>query len=159
MQGNAGIVQLLNECLRLELTAVHQYMLHAGVLGNWGYERLHEKVSHEVGDELGHATRLADRILFLDGAPDLQSLGTVHAGRTVEEMFRQDLDVERTARDAYNRGMEQCRAAGDNGSADLLEHLLNDTEEHYHWLESQLLLISQMGAQNYLAEQLKKKSA
>jgi bacterioferritin len=158
MQGDPGVIQLLNELLQLELTAVHQYLLHAETMGNWGYERLHDKIGEEVGDELGHARQLTARILFLEGAPNLQNLGTVHPGRSVEEMFRLDLDVERTANEALNRAMERCRAAGDNGTAELLEDMLEDTEEHRHWLESQLALIGQVGLQNYLSEQLKKSS-
>lgn len=158
MQGNPAVIQLLNELLHLELTAVHQYLLHAEVLGNWGYERLHHKVADEVNDELGHARRLTRRILFLEGTPNAQDVGTVHAGGSVEEMLRLDLDVERTANDALNRSIEQCRSAGDNGTVELLEELLEDTEEHRDWLETQLELIAQIGIQNYLSEQMKKPS-
>jgi bacterioferritin len=158
MQGNPAVVQLLNELLHLELTAVHQYLLHAEVLGNWGYERLHEKIAEEVTDELGHARRLAARILYLDGQPDVQRLGTVHPGKTAEEMFRLDLDVERTANEALNRAIAQCRSVGDNGTVELLDELLEDTEEHRHWLEAQLAMIDQVGVQNYLAQQVKKGS-
>ena len=156
MQGNPAVLQTLNDLLRLELTAVHQYLLHAEAMGNWGYERLHHKVGDEVNDELGHARRLAARILFLDGKPNVQDLGTVHPGASVEEMFRLDLDVERTANEALNRAIEQCRSVGDNGTVELLEQMLEDTEEHRHWIESQLTLIAQIGAAGYLAEQLKK---
>lgn len=158
MQGSANVIQLLNELLRLELTAVHQYLLHARVFDDWGYERLEQKFSDEVKDELGHAGRLMDRVLFLEGEPDAQRIGTVQRGRTVDEILRLDLDVERTAADALNRGIEQCRTAGDNGTAELLEELLEDTEEHLHWLESQLELVRQTGLQNYLSEQMKKSS-
>jgi bacterioferritin len=158
MQGSAQVVQLLNDILQLELTATHQYLLHARMFENWGYERLHEKLSSEVNDELGHAGELMERILFLEGEPDAQRIGTVQRGRTVDEMLRMDLEVERTATGALNRGIDQCRAAGDNGSAELLEDLLEDTEEHLHWLESQLVLIGQTGLQNYLSEQMKKSS-
>lgn len=99
-----------------------------------------------------------DRILFLEGEPDAQRMGTVQRGRTVEEMLRFDLDVERTAANMLNRGIEQCRGAGDNGTAELFEGLLEDTEEHLHWLEWQLELIRQTGLQNYLSEQMKKSS-
>jgi bacterioferritin len=158
MQGNPAVVQLLNDLLKLELTAVHQYLLHAETLGNWGYERLHHQISEEVTDELGHARRLAARILFLDGRPDVQALGTVQGGGNAEELFRQDLEVERTANEALNRAMAECRSAGDNGTVELLEHMLEDTEEHRHWLESQLELIGQIGLQNYLGQQLRKSS-
>ena len=158
MQGNPGVIQLLNELLQLELTAVHQYLLHSRMLEDWGYERLHAKLAEEVTDELGHAGELMERILFFDGAPDAQKIGTVHAGKTVDELFRLDLDIEKTAAEVLNRGIPQCRAAGDEGTAELLEGLLEDTEEHLHWLESQLELISQVGLQNYLSEQMKKGS-
>jgi bacterioferritin len=158
MQGNPAVIKLLNDLLQLELTATHQYLLHAEMLGNWGYERLHHKISEEVNDELGHARRLTERILFLDGAPNVQKLGTVHPGKSAEEMFRLDLDVERTANDALNKAIAQCRSAGDNGTVEILEDLLEDTEEHRHWLESQLELIGQIGLQNYLSEQMKKSS-
>ena len=158
MQGNATIIQLLNDLLRLELTAVHQYLLHARMFENWGYERLHAKLSAEVKDELEHASDLMERILFLEGEPDAQRLDTVQRGRTVDEMLRLDLEVERTAVRGLNDGWERSRAAGDNGTADLLEDLLEDTEEHLHWLESQLTLIDQVGLQNYLSEQIKNRS-
>jgi bacterioferritin len=158
MQGNPAVIKLLNDLLQLELTATHQYLLHAEMLGDWGYERLHHKISDEVNDELGHARRLTERILFLDGAPNVQNIGTVHPGKTAEEMFRLDLDVERTAHEALNQAIAQCRSAGDNGTVEILEDLLEDTEEHRHWLESQLELIGQIGLQNYLSEQMKKPS-
>jgi bacterioferritin len=158
MQGNPGVVKLLNDLLQLELTAVHQYLLHSESMGNWGYERLHHKIADEVNDELGHARRLTARILFLEGTPNVQNIGTVHPGGSVEEMFRLDLDVERTANEALNRAITQCRSAGDNGTVEILEDMLEDTEEHRHWLESQLALIGQIGVQNYLAEQIKKTS-
>jgi bacterioferritin len=155
MQGKPEVTRLLNELLSLELTAVHQYLLHSRMLEDWGYERLHHKVADEVNDELGHAGELMERILFLEGAPDAQTLGTVQRGANVEELFRHDLDVERTAAQALNRGIAECRQAGDEGTSELLEKLLQATEEHLHWLESQLELIGQVGLQNYLAEQLK----
>ena len=158
MKGNAKVHGLLNELLSLELTAVHQYLLHARMLEDWGYERLYAKLSAEVSDELGHAGELMERILFLEGVPDAQKLGTVHAGASVDELFRLDLDVEKTAASTLNRGIAECRTLGDEGTAELLERLLEDTEEHLHWIESQLELIAQVGLQNYLSEQIKASS-
>ena len=158
MQAKPGVIQLLNGLLHLELTAVHQYLLHAEEFGNWGYERLHHKIADEVNDELGHARRLTRRILFLEGAPNVQDIGAVHPGGTADEMLRLDLDVERTANEALNRAIEQCRSVGDNGTVEILEDILEDTEEHRHWLESQLQVIGQVGLQNYLSEQIKKSS-
>lgn len=155
MQGDPKVIQLLNEILTLELTSVHQYLLHSRMLDNWGYERLHKKLADEVTDELGHASEIMERILYLDGVPDAQKIGTVHAGRAVDEFFRLDLDVERAAAEILNRGIPECRAAGDEGTADLLEDLLGGTEEHRHWLESQLELIAQVGLHNYLAQQMR----
>lgn len=158
MKGDPKIIQRLNELLSLELTAVHQYLLHSRMLEDWGYERLHAKVADEVNDELGHAGRLMERILFLEGTPDAQTIGTVQAGASVEEFFKLDLDVERTAAAKLNQVIAECYAAGDHGTAELLDDLLEATEQHMHWLESQLELIAQAGLQNYLSEQFKKGS-
>jgi bacterioferritin len=159
MKGDPRVIAILNDLLTRELTAVHQYLLHARMCDDWGYERLYAKLHDESRDELDHADELAERILFLEGAPDVQRLGNVVPGANVKEQLEADLDLERGAAAEYNRGVELCRSAGDNGSADLLERLLEGTEEHVHWLESQLTLIGQVGLQNYLAEQLKKGEA
>jgi bacterioferritin len=156
MQGNPGVVTLLNELLAVELTAVHQYTLHARMCEDWGYERLFHKIHEESREELGHADRLVERILYLDGAPDVSRVGTITPGASVEEQFRADLGIESGAIAALNRGIAQCRSAGDNGTAELLEEILEDTEEHAHWLESQLFVIGQVGLAQYLAEQIKK---
>ena len=156
MKGDPKIIQLLNDLVAGELTAVHQYMLHARMCENWGYERLFHKIHEESRDELNHADELIERILYLEGAPDVQRLGTVAAGSSVHEQLRLDYDLEKGVVSALNRGIELSMKAGDNGTADLLEELLEDTEGHAHWLESQLTLIAQVGLANYLAEQLKK---
>jgi bacterioferritin len=159
MKGDPQVVDLLNELLAVELTAVHQYMLHARMCENWGYERLFKKLHDESRDELNHADDLVERILYLDGAPNVQRLGNVIAGATVLEQLTADHELERGAATAYNRGIERCRKVGDNGSAELLEDLLEGTEEHVHWLETQLTAIRQVGIENYLAEQLKAESS
>jgi bacterioferritin len=155
MHGDPKVLGLLNELLSSELTAVHQYMLHARMCQNWGYERLFHKIHEESRDELNHADELIERILYLDGAPDVQKLAKVAAGASVHEQLKLDHALEKGVRDALNRGIELCRKAGDNGTAELLEHLLEETEGHHYWLEKQLTAIEQIGIQNYLSEQLK----
>jgi bacterioferritin len=155
MKGNPQIVELLNQVLTNELTAVNQYFLHARICENWGYERLWKKVRAESIDEMKHADELIERILYLEGMPNVQRLGKVDIGETVPEQLRLDLELERRALAVLNTGIETCRKAGDNGSAELLEHVLEDEEEHANWLEAQLELIQQVGVQNYLAQQVK----
>jgi bacterioferritin len=155
MNGNPQIVELLNEVLTNELTAVNQYFLHARICENWGYERLWKKVRAESIDEMKHADEIIERVLYLDGMPNVQRLGKVNIGETVPEQLRLDLELERKALGVLNAGIETCRKAGDNGSAELLEHILEDEEEHANWLEAQLELIEQVGLQNYLAQQVK----
>jgi bacterioferritin len=158
MQGDPSVIALLNDLLAVELTAVHQYMLHARMCENWGYERLFKKIHEESREELEHADHLVERILYLDGEPNVQRVGAITPGASVEEQFRADLGIETGAIGALNRGIEQCRKAGDNGTAELLEDILEDTEEHANWLETQLTAIRQIGLAQYLAEQLKSES-
>ncbi len=158
MKGDPKVIDLLNEVLTNELTAINQYFLHARMCENWGYERLWHKIRAESIDEMKHADEVIERVLYLEGLPNVQRLGKVNIGQTVDEQLRLDLDLERTAIPVLNKGIELCRSAGDNGSADLLEDVLEDEEEHANWLEAQLTLIEQMGLQNYLAEQIKKES-
>ncbi len=155
MKGDPSVIGLLNQLLSNEMTAVHQYMLHARICENWGYQRLFKKIHQESREELEHADHLIERILYLEGAPDVQRIGNVAPGKSVDDQFRLDLALEAGVVGALNKGVELCHRVGDNGTAELLEHLLEDTEEHAHWLESQLTLIEQVGLQQYLAEQLK----
>jgi bacterioferritin len=159
MKGDPAVLGVLNELLHGELTAVHQYMLHARMCEDWGYDRLYEKIHEESREELEHADELIARILYLDGAPDVHKLDAVTPGANVHEQLRADHALETSVVGALNRGVKVCRSAGDVGSAELLEHLLVDTEEHANWLETQLTAIDQIGIERYLAEQLKKKSA
>jgi bacterioferritin len=154
MKGDPQVLDLLNEVLTNELTAINQYFIHARMCENWGYQRLWKKVRDESIDEMKHADRLIERILFLEGVPNLQRLGKVNVGETVPEQLRLDLDVERHAIPVLNRGIELARKVGDNGSADLLEGMLEDEEEHANWLEAQLTLVDQVGLQNYLSQQI-----
>ena len=138
---------------------MNQYFLHARICENWGYERLYEKFRHESIDEMKDADELIERVLYLEGLPNVQRYNKVNVGENVPEMFRLDLELEKDAIAALNAGIALCRDKGDNGSAELLEDILEGEEEHADWLETQLTAIDQVGAQNYLAEQLKKSSA
>jgi bacterioferritin len=155
MKVSAAIIDLLNEVLTNELTAINQYFLHARMCENWGYERLWHKIRDESIDEMKHADKVIERILYLEGLPNLQRLGKLNVGQTVEEQLRADLALEQQAIPVLNKGIETCRAQGDNGTAELLEDILEDEEEHLNWLEAQLTLVEQVGLQNYLAEQIK----
>jgi bacterioferritin len=155
MKGDPKIIDLLNEVLTGELTAINQYFLHARMCKNWGYERLGEKIRKESIDEMKHADQLVERVLFLDGLPNLQRLGKLAVGTSVPEILKNDLAVEMVAAPLLNKGLEQCRAAGDNGSEDLLRHILVSEEEHIDWLEAQLELIKQVGEAHYLSQQIR----
>jgi len=153
--GDPEIIELLNEVLTAELTAINQYFVHAKMCENWGYERLYRKNYEESIDEMKDATRIIERILFLDGVPNLQRLNSVLVGESVPEQHRLDLDLERAAIERYNRGVALARTKGDNGTAELLEDLLVGEEEHADWLEAQLTLLDQVGVENYLAQQIR----
>lgn len=154
MQGDPAIIELLNEVLTAELTAINQYFVHAKMCENWGYERLAKHNYDESIDEMKDAEKVIERILFLDGVPNLQRLGTVLVGETVAEQHRVDLDLEMAAIERYNRGVALARDKGDNGTAEMLEDLLVGEEHHADWLEGQLGLIDQVGEQNYLAQHI-----
>jgi len=155
VRGNDQVINALNEILTNELTAVNQYFIHARMCENWGYERLWHKVREESIGEMKHADSLIERVLYLEGIPNVQRLGKVNVGQSVDEQLRVDLDLEPRAIPVLNKGIELCRGASDNGTADLLEDILEDEEEHANWLEAQLTLIAQVGLQNYLAQQVK----
>jgi bacterioferritin len=153
---NNQIIKLLNEVLTAELTAINQYFVHAEMSDNWGYEHRYQKVRHEAMSEMKHAEMLIERILFLEGVPNVQRLGKIVIGETVLEQLKVDLALEQEAVARLNPGIESCREAGDNGSRVLLEEILESEEEHINWLEAQLALVSQVGEANYLAEQIRK---
>jgi bacterioferritin len=155
MKGDPQVIDLLNRVLTAELTAINQYFIHARMCENWGYERLWKKIRAESIGEMKHADELIVRILFLDGVPNLQRLAKINVGESVAEQLRLDLDVEKEAIKMLNEGIEQARAAGDNGSRELLEKILLGEEDHANWLEAQLNLIAQVGEPNYLAQQIK----
>ncbi len=140
--------------LTAELTAVNQYFLHAKMCENWGYERLARHNREESIGEMKDAEALIDRILYLEGAPNLQRLGSVMVGENVPEQLRLDLEVEREAIARLNRAIAACVEEGDNGTRELLEEILEGEESHADWLETQLHLIGELGEAHYLAQQL-----
>ena len=159
MRGHEQVIALLNDVLTAELTAVNQYFVHARMCENWGYERLWKKIREESIGEMRHADTLIERILYLEGIPNLQRLGRVNVGQTVPEQLKLDLEVEKVAVKSLNAAIELCRSLGDNGSRELLEKMLLSEEDHANWLEAQLSLIAQVGEANYLAQQIREGDA
>ena len=153
MQSSPEIIELLNDVLTAELTAINQYFIHAKMQDNWGYKRLAEKGREESFGEMKHAEELIERILYLDGVPNMQRLGTVRIGETVTEQLQLELDTEKDAIARLATGIETCRRT-DEGSRILLEHILTDEEGHADWLETQLELIRQLGEGLYLNTQV-----
>jgi bacterioferritin len=151
MQGDAEVIELLNDLLTGELTAINQYFLHARMQKNWGYNALAEHTYKESIEEMRHAEQLTDRILFLEGVPNLQRLRPIGIGETVKEQFESDLSVEHDALARLRPGIAMCRTKGDVASANLLEAILGNEEEHIDWLETQLALITSLGEPLYLA--------
>ena len=145
---------MLNEVLTYELTAINQYYVHAKMCAHWGYARLAEKKREESLEEMRHADKIISRILYLEGVPNLQRLGSVQLGEDVPEQHRLDLELERDAVMRLNRAVALCRDKGDNGSRELLMEMLTSEEESVDWLETQLSVIKDIGVERYLAEQL-----
>ena len=154
MHGDPDIIELLNEVLTAELTAINQYFLDAKMLDNWGIERLAHHFRDASIDEMKDAERVTDRILYLDGMPNFQRLGPVKVGETAMEKLRLALDLEKEAVERYNRGVILAREKGDNGTRQMLAELLVDEEEHADWLETQLAAVAAVGEANYLAQHL-----
>jgi len=154
MNGDPQVLQLLNEILTAELTAINQYFVHAKMCGNWGYERLRKDKWDASIDDMKDADVLIDRILLLNGVPNMQRYNPVTVGEDVAEMHRLDLAMEQGAVERLNRGIAACRDAGDNGTRVLLESILAGEEAAVDHLEAQLELIEQVGLQNYLATQI-----
>jgi bacterioferritin len=152
MQGDATVVELLNEQLTAELTAINQYFLHAKMQDNWGYAPLAAYTRSESIDEMRHAELLTERILFLEGLPNLQRLFPLEIGATVPEQFRADMGIEVAAVDRLRRGIAHMRSVGDVTSARLFEEILADEEHHIDYLETQLTLLEALGEQHYLAQ-------
>ena len=154
MQGDPDVIELLNEILTAELTAINQYFLDAKMLDNWGIERLAHHFRDASIDEMKDAERITDRILYLDGVPNYQRIDAIRIGETAMEKLQLALDVEREAIERYNRGVVLTRERGDNGTRQLLAELLVDEEEHADWLETQLDAAQAVGEANYLAQNL-----
>ena len=155
MQGNEDVIELLNDVLTAELTAVNQYFVDAKMLDNWGLTKLGGHFREDSIDEMKDADELIERILYLDGVPNLQRLGSVRVGETAVEKLELALDLEKAAIQRLNDGVARCTAAGDNGSRELLEKILAGEEEHADWLETQLEAIRQVGEAHYLSQQLR----
>ncbi|HLO25015.1 MAG TPA: bacterioferritin [Geobacteraceae bacterium] len=154
MKGNEKVIEHLNARLTEELTAINQYMVHAEMCDNWGYERLHKMIEKRAIDEMKHAEKLIARILFLDGRPIVSNLNKVHIGAEVPKMHESDRSAEEMAIKGYNESIRLAVEVGDNGTRELLEAILKEEEDHIDVLEAQLDQIKQMGPQNYLVEQL-----
>lgn len=154
MQGDAEIIEALNEILTAELTAINQYFIHAKMRENWGFPRLAAVARKESIEEMEDADKIIERILYLDGVPNLQRYNPVMVGENVPEQLRLELDTEKAAIDRYNRAVALCVAKGDNGTRELCEARLVDEESHADWLESQLNVIETIGVENYLAQQI-----
>jgi len=150
MQGDARVIEFLNEQLTAELTAINQYFLHAKMQENWGYTKLAKHTKHESIDEMRHAEVLTDRILFLEGLPNYQKLFALRIGETVKEQFDCDMKIELEAVDRLRRGIEYMRSIGDVTSAKIFEDILEDEEHHVDYLETQLGLIEKLGEALYL---------
>lgn len=154
MKGDPKVIELLNKALKLELTAINQYFLHARMFKNWGFTRLGEIEYHESIDEMKHADKLIERILFLEGLPNLQDMDKIRIGENVEEALRSDLDVEMRAHPFYRDAITHCEQARDYITRELFEDILEGEEEHIDFLETQLDLIKSVGLQNYLQSQM-----
>lgn len=154
MKGNAKVIAHLNEVLKGEFTAIHQYIVHAEMCDNWGYTGLGASIKQQAIGEMRHAEVLIERILFLDGVPGMGELRPLHVGQNVKEQLINDLAVEHEAVIILNDAIKDSVEAGDNGSRDLFEFILKDEEEHVDWLEAQLQMIDDMGLGIYLSQQL-----
>jgi bacterioferritin len=154
MKGDDKIIEVLQEVLSAELTAVNQYFIHARMNENWGYKKLAEHIRKESIEEMMHAQKVIDRILYFEGAPNMSKYMKINVGRNVPEQFQKDLEVEYHAVPRLNKGIEVARSLGDNGTRALLEAILKEEEEHVDWLEAQLGIIKEIGVENYLARQM-----
>lgn len=154
MKGDPKIIELLNEVLGHELVGINQYFLHAKMQQNWGYVKLAKASRDESIDEMRHAEELCDRILFLEGLPNLQDLGKLNIGENVREQLASDLALEMAAIKTLNQGLELARQLGDGASEDLLRRILVGEEQHADWIETQLSVMDEIGEQNYLAQQI-----
>ena len=154
MKGDAKVIEALNKALTTELTAINQYFVQAKMLKNWGYLTLAKKMHEESIGEMKHADRIIERILFLEGIPNIARYDVIRVGKDVRDQFQNDLKLEMTGVKGYNEAIELCIKVKDSGTRELLEEILVSTEDHVDWLETQIGLIERVGLQNYLAEKL-----
>jgi bacterioferritin len=154
MKGNEGVIAVLNETLKAELTAINQYFLHAEMCENWGYMKLASYLRKESIEEMRHAESLMERILYLDGMPTMNELFPLRIGRNVKEQIQNDLALELDAIPRLNSGIALAVKVGDNGSREILTKILTDEEHHVDYLEAQLHIIQEIGLDNYLAQQI-----
>jgi bacterioferritin len=154
MKGNKEVIDVLNQVLRKELTGINEYFMHAKMCENWGYARLHKTIREESIEEMRHADKVIERILFLEGAPNVSAYDKIMVGSTVKQQLENDLALEMAALSILRPGIKTCLEASDDASRELLEHILADEEKHVDWIESQLHQIEEVGYQNYLAQQI-----
>ena len=159
MKAKEGIIELLNKILTGDLTAINQYFVHAKMCANWGYERLHHKVRERSFDEMKDADELIEHILYLEGVPNVQRLGTVHVGETVPEQLKVDLQAEQEMLKVLSEGIAHCAKVGDYTTRHMLEDMAEDVDDHIDWIETQMESIKQVGLENYLSEQIKKEGS
>lgn len=154
MKGKPEVIAVLAQMLKEELGAISQYFIHAEMCENWGYKKLSDHTKKESINEMKHAETLIERILFLEGTPNLNDMPKLVVGKDVKTQFQNDLVLEKNAVSEYNEAIVTCRKAGDQSSAEMLQAMLADEEDHVNFLEDQLSLIEDVGIQNYLAQQM-----
>lgn len=154
MKGNEKVIEALNQALTIELTAINQYFIQAKMCKNWGFHKLAKKQYEESIGEMKHADQLIDRILFLEGIPNIARYDVIRAGADVKQQLEHDLVLESNGVKAYNSAIDLCVEVKDAGSREIMEHILTDSEEHVDWLETQLNVINSIGIERYLAENL-----
>ena len=157
MKGNEQVIGVFNQVLRKELTGINQYFIHAKMCKNWGYERLHKVLWEESIGEMKHADEIIERIIFLEGVPNISAYDKILVGTSVKQQLENDLGLESAALTVLHPGIKTCVEASDDSSRELLEHIVVDEEKHVDWIESQLHQMNEVGYQNYLAQQIHKK--
>ncbi len=154
MKGDAKVIEALNRALTIELTAINQYFVQARMCANWGYHKLAQKQMSESMEEMKHAQALIDRILFLEGIPNIGRYDVIRVGSDIKEHFANDLKLEANGVKAYNEAIDLCVKVKDAGSREIMEHILEQSEEHVDWLEAQIGIVKTVGLGAYLAEQI-----